>query len=271
MTKRKPLEVLFNDDGKPLCSRRNKNCTNPECSNPETGKAYKFTAEQYDLLECPLCGKDRRCRNIVRTAGDACNQRHGGKTPAGLASPNLRHGKYSQALAGAGSLLERYEAAASDPRPTELRHELALVDMRIEQLVGRIKPGDAGGVFFLKVQNGWNKLRAAMTSGNATAVAEAMVELDTAILGAVAEVTLFEDIGKWIERRTRIAAAQDHHEQVERQNVSLDEFTLFTMLILEAAKDLFDDRRKLTRFAMIVQQALERNGMPVDGTAVEVK
>lgn len=59
---------------------------------------------------------------------------HGGKSPRGPASPHFVHGRYSRALKGV-AMLDRYQAARSDPKLTDLRDEIALVDARVMTLL----------------------------------------------------------------------------------------------------------------------------------------
>ena len=58
---------------------------------------------------------------------------HGGSTPAGLASPNIRTGRYSKHLPA--RLAERYEAALTDPDLLALRDEIALTDADISRIL----------------------------------------------------------------------------------------------------------------------------------------
>lgn len=61
---------------------------------------------------------------------------HGGKTPRGAASPHFKTGRYSRSLPG--HLLAAYEQALSDPRLLSLRHELALTDAMIANLLQQL-------------------------------------------------------------------------------------------------------------------------------------
>src|SRR5829696_9207702 len=65
---------------------------------------------------------------------------HGVKTPRGLAAPNWRHGRYSKALPV--GLQAAYERARTNPELIALRDELALLDTRLEQLIGGLAHGD---------------------------------------------------------------------------------------------------------------------------------
>jgi hypothetical protein len=64
---------------------------------------------------------------------------HGGKSPAGIASPSFKQGKYSQVLPR--RMREAYERAAADPNLLTLTHELGVVEARILDLLGRVNTG----------------------------------------------------------------------------------------------------------------------------------
>jgi hypothetical protein len=58
---------------------------------------------------------------------------HGGLTPAGVASPNFRHGAYSKCVPR--GLKRAYERANADPELLSLRDDLALLEARVVELL----------------------------------------------------------------------------------------------------------------------------------------
>ena len=113
-------------DGSWMCWRRTRQCSKCE---------FRYTADDYDLWECPECGNDRHCRRKVKFDGGACKF-HGGKSLKGAESPSYVHGKYSIYMPN--NLLERYEGFLEDPRRLSLDKEMAvtraLISDRIQQL-----------------------------------------------------------------------------------------------------------------------------------------
>lgn len=118
-----------------LCNRRRRRCSGPK------GCGHKFTKEEYDLWACPVCGRDRHCEEPVAREGAACRF-HGGKSLGGAASPLFKEGRYSQKFPP--KIRDRYLAALADPDRADLTHEIALVDMRIGDLVESWQSGDIG-------------------------------------------------------------------------------------------------------------------------------
>jgi hypothetical protein len=67
---------------------------------------------------------------------------HGGKSPRGLASPNLRTGRYSRDLPV--RIATRYEAALSDPELLSVRDDVALLQSAITDLMAEMAAAEAG-------------------------------------------------------------------------------------------------------------------------------
>ncbi len=65
---------------------------------------------------------------------------HGGLTPSGFASPQFKTGRYSKVLPEA--MRRRYEVARDDEDLLSLRDEIALLDLRIIELLGRAEDED---------------------------------------------------------------------------------------------------------------------------------
>jgi hypothetical protein len=111
-----------------------------------------------------------QCKNMAVTGRNVCRI-HGGASLSGIASPTFKHGRYSRDVAP--EVLERYLAARDDPDLLALADEIALLDVRIGELVA-----DTGGE---KLTSTWAalgqaaaRLRAAQASGEAVALAEAI-------------------------------------------------------------------------------------------------
>ena len=92
----------------------------------------------------------QRCRRWPTPGSHLCRM-HGGRTPAGVAAPTFKHGRYSKQLPS--RLAARYAEAATDPRLLELREDVALLDSRIADVLQRVDSGESGSL--------WRRLQAA--------------------------------------------------------------------------------------------------------------
>lgn len=78
-----------------------------------------------------------RCIQTMVAANGRCRM-HGGATPAGLASPHFRTGRWSKHLP-AKSLGRGFEAAYNDRTLMQLRQDAALVDALLTSVTGNLK------------------------------------------------------------------------------------------------------------------------------------
>ena len=136
MANTNPSDGFKKDADYPRCGRRNKNC---QCG-------YRYSAQEYEVWNCPGCGTSRACRNRVAKAGDACKRKHGGATPAGIESPHYQGKGYSKHMAA--ELVDAYNEAIDNPGLLSLREDMALDYMRVQALVGKI---DVPGALWRKL------------------------------------------------------------------------------------------------------------------------
>lgn len=89
-------------------------------------------------MQCKAKSKrsGQQCQRHAMIGKTVCHM-HGGKTRGGMASPVLKHGRYSKFLPT--HLMERYQESLNDSDLLSLREEIALIDARLSELL-------AGGV-----------------------------------------------------------------------------------------------------------------------------
>lgn len=119
-----------------------------------------------------LCGaKTRsggRCKRPCTPGRNRCNL-HGGKTHAGgPGHPRYKHGRtskhfYSKVLPG--GLARIYEEQLKDPELLSAREEVALLKMRVGQLLERLRTGETGSLWG-DLQASYTELAAAIRSGD---------------------------------------------------------------------------------------------------------
>ncbi len=94
-----------------------------------------------------VCGAKTRagaqCQNASMSNG-RCRM-HGGSTPTGVALPQTKHGRYSKHLPT--RLAGAYAEAQADGRLLELRDDIALIDARLQDVLGRVDTGESGEVW----------------------------------------------------------------------------------------------------------------------------
>lgn len=129
---------------------------------------------------------------------------HGGKSLAGMASPSFKTGRYSKHLPT--RLMARYQEAQSDPTLLALRDEVALIDTRLAELLGRVDTGESAKRW-QEAQTAFDALRKARTLADAKAFAAAMDELEqTLVIGN--DYDLWSEIANVVDLRKRLVESE---------------------------------------------------------------
>ena len=151
-----------------------------------------------------LCnGKDDTCGAYAIRGKVKCHY-HGGKTPRGAASPHAKHLRYSQVPQ---RLLEGYEVALGDERLLELRDESALLQARVNDLLGRVDSGESGWLW-AELGKTWEKYVKALRAGEADEVLEYQQYLDQLIRSGVDDYRVWEEVVKVVDQKRRISESE---------------------------------------------------------------
>ena len=129
---------------------------------------------------------------------------HGGRTLTGLAAPRRKTDRHSRFLPT--RFAAEYERAAHDPEPLALRHELAIVDVRIHDLLGRVEMGEAGRLW-RQARAAWQTMKHVQVKGRPLVQTRAARELDGLLAQAVGDDTAWHEILQLIEQRRRLVEA----------------------------------------------------------------
>src|SRR5215813_8022692 len=93
-------------------------------------------------MQCSAHSKrsHEQCKRPATPGRHVCHI-HGGKTPAGIAAPRFKHGRYSKYLPT--RMLPSYRKALQDQSLT-IFGEIALLQARIDDLLQRVDTGESG-------------------------------------------------------------------------------------------------------------------------------
>lgn len=143
----------------------------------------------------------KRCKKNACIGYDAC-ELHGGKTPRGWANPNTKHGGYSGHIPT--RLGAEFEASLNDPQLHDLKAEMALVNTRIKELLGKLDL-ERDGSAWEDVKDARDTIRIAMKSGDPTQMIFAFNYLDDVINRAYDDTNTWENITRLIEQQRKLA------------------------------------------------------------------
>ena len=159
---------------------------------------------------------------------------HGGTSLRGLASPSFKTGRYSKYLPP--QLQERYAEAASDPELLALRSEIALVDARITDLLGRVDTAESGEKWRL-LKGLREVIREAGKQKDQEAGNRAVAEILSIIDEQAGDFEAWAEIMDLIEGRRRLVESEQKRLVSMRQIVTAEEATMLVMTTASSVRD----------------------------------
>lgn len=184
-----------------------------------------------------------QCQAKAKSTGNQCNRRavsgrdvcvvHGGKTPEGSALPQFKHGRYSRSLPE--KLAERYQEAAADPELLSLREDVALLDARLSQLIGRADTSESAEAWS-RVQKALKDLRKAEAGGKPDRKKEARWALEGAIEQGGRDIEVWAEIGDHLERRRKLTESERKRLIEMEQMVRADQAMSFVAAVVASVR-----------------------------------
>jgi hypothetical protein len=189
-----------------------------------------------------ICGATKkrgggRCQTRQVLSNGRCRM-HGGNQKRGLASPNLKTGRYSQDLPT--RVLARYEAALSDPSLLSLKDDIALVQAAIAQTLDEIKDAelrpdlDAILGTVEKISTEWQTWEWTKMQGE-------MEKLKELIVGRVSERQAMREVRELVREKARLIEQENRLLLDKEQMVSIEQYILAMQALGSAVRRLVDD------------------------------
>jgi hypothetical protein len=119
-------------------------------------------------------------------------------------------------------LAAAYERAAHDPEPLALRHELAIVDVRINDLLGRVEVGEAGRLW-RQARAAWQTMKHVQAEGRPLMQTRAARELDGLLAQAVGDDAAWHEIIQLIEQRRKLVETEAKRLVAMQQMMTTEE------------------------------------------------
>jgi len=170
-----------------------------------------------------------QCKNNALPEMTVCKF-HGGMTPRGRASKLWKHGKYSRHLPS--KLAPRYEEALADPELMSLKHDIAITEARLTELMEKIDSGEAKEV--------WDNLRKtvvrqekAIQSGNRETLRNTAMEIQQLVSQGVDEFKAYADIQSTQEHRRKMTETENKMLIAKQQMVSTEQVMQLMGIVLE--------------------------------------
>ena len=193
----------------------------------------------------------KQCGAKTRT-GEKCRQTalangrcrfHGGKSLAGIASPTFQDGSRSKYVLPP-RLRGRYDAAMNDPALLEQRREIALIDARLGDLLGRVDTGESGALW-AALMGQREELIAAKKGNDAVKQILALNTILDLISQGHTDHVAWRELGGVLEQRRKLVESE-RKRLIEMQQVMTSEQAMLLMnALLMAVKANVSDRSAL--------------------------
>jgi hypothetical protein len=171
---------------------------------------------------------------------------HGGKTPSGVASPHFKNGRHSKVLPT--RLAAQYETAQRDPDLLNLKHEIALVDARLGELLERIDLDGAGALWGM-VSIVHHAMNQAIDTDDLDELKTLVDQLGTAISRASADRQAWEAILPVVEQRRRLVQSESRRRVAMQDMMTTERSLVLLGAVAQIVKRHVHDRDVLAGIA----------------------
>lgn len=209
------------------------------------------------MSERKICGAKTRAGHPCKAqpmANGRCKN-HGGKSLAGIASPTFKHGRYSKHLPS--RLAERYHEAATDPALLELSHEIALLDARLGDLLGRVDTGEAGR-HWTEAQTAFVELKKALAAQDPAALSGAVEELQKHLRAGQTDYLAWAEVYNVVEQRRRLSESERKRLEAAKQTITADRAMVLISALLQIIKTHVTDAITLAAIGADVRALIDK-------------
>lgn len=177
---------------------------------------------------CGAVSKRGRCGN-ARLPGLARCMVHAGEQ-AVLVWKSMR---YSESLTG--RLREVYESAERDIDLLSMRSEVAIMEVRVRELLERLETGEHGEIW-KELQQVWISLKSACDEGDMQKTIMYADQVGALIRDGAEREVLWEEIGKAFERKAQVAGKEWKRQVDMKDLISRDRALAFVLRLSESVK-----------------------------------
>lgn len=204
-----------------------------------------------------------QCQAKAKSTGEQCKRRavngkrvctvHGGLTPGGLASPNLKTGRYSKYIPA--NLTDRYQEAVSDPDILSLNEDVALLRSLVFKHLADMAEGDTNPAWKL-AHLSLKKIKQAIATGKEDLLLEGIAELDDIITPNYRAGISEGKVARYIDQLGRITD-KERRLLIDRQQViTVERMMIMIMAIADVVKQNVDDKQQLRNIQVGIQGLL---------------
>ena len=212
-----------------------------------------------------LCGAKTRSGNPCKSPAmpnGRCRM-HGGKSLRGIAHPQFKDGRYSKDMPV--RLLERYQAAIDDPELLNMRHEIALLQSRLSDLLTRVDTGESKSLWEKAKELAVDIQKAIYNENYGAAIISATL-LDHTIGSGLTDFEAWEQIQSIVEQIRKLSESEQKRLVAAQQMITSEQAMTFVAAIVDSVRRHVTDRNVLNAIQMdiaslmTVKQSIEQGG-----------
>ncbi len=181
---------------------------------------------------------------------------HGGMSLAGVASPTFKHGRRSKYMPV--RLVEHYKEGLSDPELLNLQDEIALIDARLNDVLGRVDTGEAGAIW-RRVREAYLDFNIATHDQNVIEARRAMDEIGRLTEQGVDDYAAWHEAQALIDQRRKLVEAEQKRRVAMQQMITAQEALVFAAAILDTVKRNVSDTATLSAIQADVNRLIAQN------------
>lgn len=187
---------------------------------------------------------------------------HGGKTPQGFALPQTTNGRYSKHLPT--RMLATYDAAQADPDLLALNAEIALIDARLSDVLGRVDTGESGHIW-QELKATYKELQDANRASDTQAARVALTEIGSLITRGHLDYAAWADVRTLIEQRRKLVESERKRLSEMQQMITSEQAMLLIARLYDSVTQHVSDR------AVLAAIAADLGGLTAQATSANVR
>ena len=172
---------------------------------------------------------EAQCKNRVVDGMTVCRY-HGGNTPVGVNSVHYKHGKYSRHLPE--KIRMRYKDALDDPDLMSLKHDIAVTEARLTELMEKIDSGEAGKVWH-NLKKAGVRFEDAYKSGNSDKLMQSVEAIRKLVTTGSNEYDAYNEIKDMQEHRRKMTETENKMLIAKQQMIPAEQVMVLIGVIME--------------------------------------
>ncbi len=229
----------------------------PEGWTQEARGKLLYSFDEEGKAKCGALKKDRTyCNKSPMIDRNRCHK-HGGKTPRGIQSVHLKHGRYSKDHHPV-EVIQRYEEAVNDPELLSLRAEIALIGTRIDELYDRYTAKQKGGTSWTEAKKAYYKLVDALKAKKDDESVKALSKLGAILKDEAGDYALWNDIAYLTEVRRKLVESERKRMIEMKQMMTNEQAMALVGGVIESVRNHITDQDKLDRISQDIAVLMSR-------------